>query len=153
MKTLLLKPIIPAILAIFLLAGCTATHKTMREPNIRLELDIDDFTLSEQVSAEASSTKIIGIDWKRLLNTETAAVQGAESLLIDLASIPIMGTYIYDQTANYALYQLMMNNPDYDVVIYPQYHTVINKPILGIGFILKKTNVKATARLGKLKSE
>ena len=39
----------------------------MREPDTRVELTKSDFTLSNQVSAEAKSIKIIGIDFKRLL--------------------------------------------------------------------------------------
>jgi hypothetical protein len=56
-----------------------------------------------------------------------------------------------DKTANYSLYELMTNNPGYDVVFYPQYETKVLKPILGIGFLTKITTVKTTARLGKLK--
>jgi hypothetical protein len=80
-------------------------------------------------------------------------VQGGSSMLINLASIPVMGTYVIDQTKNYALYEMMIDNPDYDVVMYPQFETTIDRPILGIGFIKKTTSVTAKARLGKLKSE
>jgi hypothetical protein len=45
----------------------------------------------------------------------------------------------------------MKNNPGYDVVIYPQYDTLVVKPILGMGFIETITTVRTTARLGKLK--
>ncbi|MEX0986150.1 MAG: hypothetical protein WD052_01645 [Bacteroidales bacterium] len=137
----------------FLFTGCTAVNKSMREPNSRLELELSDFTLSEQVAAEATSTKIVGIDWQRLFKQETGTVQGSSSIQINAANIPVIGNYLVDQTANYALYELMVNNPNYDVVIYPQYETTIEKPILGIGFIIKTTTVKTTARLGKLKSE
>lgn len=136
-----------------LFTGCTAVNKTMREPNVRLELELDDFILSEQVSAEATSTKIVGIDWQRIFKQETGYTQGGGSMMINLASIPVVGTYVVDQTANYALYEMMMANPNYDVVIYPQFETTVERPLLGIGFILKTTTVKATARLGKLNSK
>ena len=45
----------------------------------------------------------------------------------------------------------MAKNPNYDVVLYLQYETKISRPLLGLGFILKITDVKATARLGQLK--
>jgi hypothetical protein len=45
----------------------------------------------------------------------------------------------------------MFTNPGYDVIFYPQYETKISKPALGLGFIVKITKVKTTARLGKLK--
>jgi len=137
----------------FLFTGCTAVNKTMREPNVRLELELDDFILSEQVSAEATSTKIVGIDWQRIFKQETGYTQGGGSMMINLASIPVVGNYVIDQTANYALYEMMMANPNYDVVIYPQFETTVERPLLGIGFILKTTTVKATARLGKLNSK
>ncbi len=148
-----LRTIILMTTAFVLFTGCTAVNKTMREPNVLLELEMDDFTLSEQVTAEATSTKIIGIDWQRLLKQETGYVQGGGSIMINLASIPVLGTYVIDQTANFALYEMMMANPNYDVVLYPQYETTVERPLLGLGFIMKTTTVKATARLGKLKSE
>jgi hypothetical protein len=123
----------------------------MREPNAFIELGIDDFELSEQVTAEATSTKIIGIDWQRVFNQKTGNIEGGASMMISLASIPVMGNYLFDQTANYALYEMMVQNPDYDVVLYPQYETVTQKPILGIGWLTTITTVKAKARLGKLK--
>jgi hypothetical protein len=145
-----LRTIILMATAFALFTSCTTVNKTMREPNVRLELELDDFTLSEQVSAEATSTKIVGIDWQRLFKQETGYTQGGGSMMINLASIPVVGNYVIDQTANYALYEMMMANPNYDVVIYPQFETTVERPLLGIGFILKTTTVKATARLGKL---
>jgi hypothetical protein len=44
----------------------------------------------------------------------------------------------------------MYTNPGYDVIFYPQYETIISKPLL-LGCIVKITKVKTTARLGKLK--
>jgi len=120
----------------------------MREPNVRVQLKKSDFTLSEQLSAEASSTKIFTIDFKRLFNNKTGTVEGSQT--ISLASIPVVGTVLGDKTANYALYELMNSNSGYDVIFYPQYETKISRPFLGIGFIYKKTTVKTTARLGKL---
>lgn len=148
-----LKPFAMIGLVALVMAGCTATNKSMREPNTRLELELDDFEISEQVTGEATSTKIIGIDWQRLTNQTTGTVAGGSSLFISIANIPVMGNFVYDMTSNYALYEMMVANPDYDVVLYPQFETVVERPILGIGFFKKTTTVKATARLGKLKSE
>jgi hypothetical protein len=124
----------------------------MREPNVRVNLVADDFAVSDQVSGTASSTKILSIDWQRLFNNESADVN-AGGANISLASIPVVGSTISDRTVNYALYNLMYQNPGYDVVIYPQYSTKVSRPFLGLGFIYSKTTVKATARLGKLKSK
>lgn len=123
----------------------------MREPNVRVELTKNDFTLSDQVDAEAKSVRVIGIDFSRIFMKKTGTVEGG-SAAISLASIPVIGNVLSDKTSNYALYELMQNNPGYDVIFYPQYETKVVKPILGIGFLTKITTVKTTARLGKLKN-
>ncbi len=138
------------MLFLLFVTSCTTVHRTMREPNVRVELERDNFELSGQVSAEASSKKIIGIDFQRLFKKEAGSVEGGAAL-INLASLPVIGNIMVDPTANYALYELMNANPGYDVIFYPQYVTTVEKPVLGLGFIYKKTTVKTTARLGKLK--
>ena len=130
-------------------SSCTTIKQSMREPNTRVNLNKSDFSLSEQVKAEATCVKIIGIDFKRLFIKKTGTVEGG-AMSVSLASIPVIGSFISDKTANYALYNLMNENPGYDVVFYPQYETKVLKPILGIGFITTITTVKTTARLGKL---
>jgi len=134
---------------IITLASCTTINKTMREPNVKVNLNKSDFTLSDQFEAEATSVKIIGIDWERLFTKKTGEISN-NSTNISLATIPVLGTLVTDNTSNYALYNLMNNNPGYDVVFYPQYESKVIKPFLGFGFITKVTKVKAKARLGKL---
>ncbi|MEO6304526.1 MAG: hypothetical protein ABIP51_15305 [Bacteroidia bacterium] len=131
------------------MSSCTSLNNSMREPFSRVEFNKNDFTLSNQVSAEATSTKIIGIDWSRLFLKKTGNIQGSSTGL-SLASIPVVGSVLVDKTASYALYELMVANTGYDVVFYPQYETKVVKPI-GLGFIYKITTVKATARLAKFK--
>lgn len=121
----------------------------MREPNVRVDLTKGDFTLSEQVEASAKRTTVFGIDWNRLFMKTTGSVDGAGS--ISLASLPVVGSFLSDPTSNYALYELLNNNPGYDVIFYPQYEVKVVRPFLGIGIILKKTTVQTKARLGKLK--
>lgn len=137
------------IVAAIFFSGCTTIHKSMREPNVRVELNKGDFTLSGQVTAEAKSVKIIGIDWQRLFMKKTGGVEGGAAG-INLANLPVIGNVVSDKTSNYALYELMNTNPGYDVIFYPQYETKVVKPIIGIGFFSKTTTVKTTARLGKL---
>jgi len=139
-----------SLMMLIVFTGCSSVYKTMREPNVRVELNMDNFDLSGQVSAEATSTKIIGIDWQRLTHSEAGSVENG-AMSINFAMIPVVGNIVVDMTSNYALYQLMMNNPGYDVVFYPQFETVVEKPVLGIGLLTTKTTVKVTARLGKLK--
>jgi hypothetical protein len=138
--------VLVAVIAAF--SSCTSINKTLKEPNNKVNFYKSDFTLSDQVTADAQSTKILCIDWSRLFLSKTGTLDGAGG--ISMASIPIIGSFVADKTANYALYTLMTKNPGYDVVFYPQYETKVFKPVLGIGFILKTTTVKVTARLGKL---
>jgi hypothetical protein len=151
MKLVNLKSLLVVALVVATLSSCTTMNNAMREPNSRVNFEKKDFTLSDQVSAEATSTKIFGIDFARLFLKKTGTVVGgaASSSLIDLASLPVIGNVITDPTANYALYELMAANAGYDVVFYPQYSTKVIRPI-GLGFIYKITTVKATARLAKL---
>lgn len=145
MKT---KKLLP-VLMIMLLASCTSINKSMREPNTRVELTKSDFSLSNQVSGEARCTKVLGIDFKRLFKRKSGEISTG-SMHLSSVSIPVVGNYVQDKTANYSLYELMSANPGYDVIFYPQYDTKTVKPILGLGFLLKITAVKTTARLGKL---
>jgi hypothetical protein len=134
------------IVLVAVMAGCTATRRTMKEPNVLVELEKADFTLSSQVEASASTTRILSIDWARLFKKEAGEIQsGALSF-----NIPVIGSLLVDPTANYALYNLMKANEGYDVVFYPQYSTTVKAPILGLGFLYKTTDVTVKARLGKL---
>ncbi len=145
MKNQVLKTFFLVGLVIALFSGCTGINHSMREPNAHMQWHKADFTYSGQVSAEASTTKILMIDWKRLFKKTTGTVSGGS-----VASLPIIGNLLTDATSSYALYELMTANPGYDVIFYPQYEVTTKRPILGIGFIFTKTDVKVTARLAKI---
>ena len=119
----------------------------MREPNARLELKKDDFTFSAQVTGEATSTKILGIDFARLFKKDVGSTQGGDVS----AGIPIIGPilqkFIGDKTVSYAMYEMMQKNQGYDVVLYPS----IEMQKTGIPIFYTTTKAKVTARLGKLK--
>ena len=137
------------VTAIFF-SSCTTFNKSIREPNSRVDFKKEDFELSAQVSGEATTTKILNIDWARLFNKNTGSVDAPVNG-ISLASLPVIGNILCDKTSNYALYEMMTNNQGYDVIFYPQYEIKVEKPFLGIGFFKKVITVKTTARLGKLK--
>ena len=59
-----------------LCSGCTGINHSMREPNAHMQWHKADFTYSGQVSAEASTTKILMIDWKRLFKKTSGTVEG-----------------------------------------------------------------------------
>jgi hypothetical protein len=137
-----------AVIAAF--SNCTTVNHSMREPNTRVNLNKSDFSLSDQVSAKAKSVTVLGIDWARFFTKKTGEVDHDGASSVSWASIPVIGNIVSDKTANYSLYELMNANPGYDVVFYPQYETKVLRPVLGIGFLTRITNVKTTARLGKL---
>ncbi len=141
-----------AIVGLFL-ASCTSVNRSMREPNTVLELYADDFDLSSQVSASAKSTRIFGLDFERLFKQETGSVVGGAIALSPtalIASVPVIGSFVNDPTAQYALYNLMEANAGYDVIMYPSYKTTIQKPLLGLPIFTIST-VEVTAKLGKMK--
>jgi len=150
MKRINIKSFVLIVITLISFSSCSSVQRSMREPATRVQLSKQDFTLSDQISAEAHSTQIFGIDWQRIFNQKTGLIHGP-STLWNFVSIPVIGNYISNQTANYALYELMYANPGYDVVFYPQYVTKKKRPFLGLGFIYNKTTVQTTARLGKLK--
>lgn len=130
------------------MSSCSSYNHSMREPNTRVNLTKSDFALSDQVSAEAQTVKVFGIDWERIFTKKEANIEGHGN--INASSIPVIGGLLADKTQGYALWELMDKNKGYDVVFYPQYETKVFKPVLGIGILTKITKVKTTARLGKL---
>lgn len=138
---------IVALVAAF--TSCSSLNSSLREPNVRVELNKNDFALSGQVSAEATTTTYFGIDFERLFVKKTGSVEGGGAPVLSLASVPVIGAVMSDKTANYALYEMISKNTGYDVIFYPTYEKKVVKPI-GLG-IYKITTVKATGRLGKLK--
>ncbi len=122
---------------------------TLNETNVEVEFTKRDFHISEPVSAEAQSIYVLGVDWNRLVNKKSATI-GKTSTSVN---IPVVGATSVGRTGTYALYNLMADNPGYDVVFYPQYEKTIEKPVLGLGNIYRVVYVKVTARLGKLKED
>jgi len=137
---------------VLLTASCTGIRKTVREPNTLVNLEKKDFTISDQFMGEASQTKIIGIDFGRLFNRTSGFISKdgfLAPLPISIANIPVIGGFIVNPVAGFALYDVMEKNKGYDVAFYPQFETTISRPI-GLGFIYKITTVKVTTRLAKL---
>jgi len=133
------------VLIVGAMCSCSSTHLTMKDGNTRVEFNKSDFTLSDQVSGEATETKVIGIDWARLFIKKTGSNGG-----VTASSIPLVGGMLESAAQSYAVYNMMEANKGYDVVFYPQYETKTLCPVIGICFLTKITTVKATARLGKL---
>ncbi len=148
-------------------SSCSISNLAMKQPNNHIEFYKNDFHYSEQVTGEATSVKVLMIDWARLFswkNGDVGESSGSNaSVNVGLglpivddpivglvsAAIPVLGEFTRGkgQVNNFALFDMMKKNPGYDVVLYPQFET---KKFV-IPFIYSKTKVKATARLGKIK--
>lgn len=126
--------------------SCTSVHKTIKQPPSYVQLDRNDFNLSEQQTAEATSVTILGIDFSRFFLRRTGSAGGAVAI-----SIPIVGQYLADPTTSYAMYELLEMNDEADFIFYPQTEKKIICPIVGICLINQITTVKVKSRLGTFK--
>ncbi len=124
------------LFATVILSSCSSISTSMREPNMLVEFNKADFEMTEAMTAEATTTKVFGVDWARLFNTQKGYIGFSSS---------IFGAQPVNSASRYALYNLMAANPGYDVIFYPQYETYSKNFIL-----FSKTTVKTTAKLGKI---
>lgn len=146
MKKLLLVFCIAAIAASFV--GCRTAGNAIASQNILYEFGRNDMDVSDQKKAEASSTKILGIDFARLFNKETGNFNPEGYSGVVKGQIPVVGVIINPTTVqNYALFNLLKSEPTYDFVLYPRFE----QETKGIPFIFTTTKSKVTARLGKIK--
>ncbi len=121
----------------FAATSCSTTLKSVQEPVVKFELNSGDYILSEQVTGEAAIHRILGVDWARLFTNRYGTV-----------AIPLVGvSNVSSLNMQYAIYDLIEKNPGYDFVMYPQYSTKTT----GVPGLYEKTEIKVTARLGKLK--
>ena len=132
-------------LGISLFASCTSIHKTTKQPVSHVQISMDDFNLSAQVTARAKSITIVGIDFERIFMRKTGSIGGTA------ASLPIVGQYLADPTSSYAMYNLLAKNESADFVFYPQIEKKTQCPILGICYLTKITSVDVKARVGTFK--
>ena len=136
------------ILAVAMLAftSCTSLTRTMREPNVRFELNADDMVLSEPITGTATVIRVFGIDWKRLFKAEYAT-----------ACAPVLGLSPMEfvsmpDGASQAIHDMLEKNPGWDFIMYPQTKSESYR-VLGLGLLYSETETTVTARLGKLKNK
>lgn len=124
------------IVATIIFSSCSSIGTSMREPNMLVEFDKADFEMTDAITAEATTVRVMGIDWARLFNTQKGYIGFSSS---------VFGAQPVNSASRYALYNLMAANPGYDVIFYPQYETYSKNFIF-----FSKTTVKTTAKLGKI---
>lgn len=134
--------IILSVLAMTLLMGsCMSTQMTLSGSVPEIQLKPEHLEVTQPMDATAVTVRVFGIDWERLFTSRSAAIRASV-----YTPMPMI-----DKTDMYAIYSLLKQNEGYDMVLYPQFTTVVRKPFLGLGAIYKVTEVKVTARMAKLK--
>ncbi len=128
-------------------SSCSVSKQTFKAPNYQIEFYKSDFEYSTMLSAESTTIRVLGINWKKMFNREKGE-RNPDPIVSGLSPIlPVLGDTGYGKVSSYALYTLMMENPGYDVVVQPKYKT---KRFI-IPLIYAKKSVEVSARLGKIK--
>lgn len=127
------------------ISSCTTVNKSIKQPWSAVDIKMNDFNLSEQQNAQATSVTILGIDFERLFVQR----MGNDGSLA--ASLPIVGQYLADPTTSYAMYDLLSYNEGADFIFYPRIEKKTICPVIGICFINKITTVKVQSRMGTFK--
>ena len=116
---------------------------------------LSDLNISDEVWGQAKSTKILGIDFKRLMkrNIESANVGLSTTSIPSITAInygatdfQILGLTIID-TESLALNDLLNKNKEYDVLISPKF----SKTAEGFWPIYWTETVMVKARVGTIK--
>jgi hypothetical protein len=160
------KSLLPLAILAFL-SSCTVSRNSMREANYQLWLHHEDLEFSPQVIGEAKQTKVLMVDWNRLLGRKwelgqfgnlptdpfapqvsgnASVVAGRETALVNFIANGIIGINNVSRVEQMAMYDLMRKNPGYDMIIFPQFEARRKWFVVG-----SKTNVFVKARLARLK--
>ena len=125
--------------------SCSTSQFGTKNETTFVELNKSDLELSERKSAEASEVRVLGINFSGIFNRESANFDADGYALRN--RVPIIGSsFSITRVQNNALYNLIKTDEDYDFIMYPRF-TERTKKVL---FFYKKTETKASARLGKL---
>ena len=128
-------------LVLVVVAFCScSSYKGMQSPSSKVDFTKENFEFSEQVSASATTIRLFGIDWRSIFNSKTGDFSNS---IITPSTIPAM-----DKTANKAVYKILEQNPNYDVVFFPS----IESKQKGIPFIFTKKDATVKAKLAKIKN-
>ena len=116
--------------------SCTSLTSTIKNPSNHIEFNKNDFEYSEQVTSKSKVTFFLGIPLK---NTRKSGKFSDGSVsIIDVRTK-------LNKVEDLAIYNLLKENPEYDLVLYPKFDTKTG------GFLFTTAEVTVTARLAKLK--
>ena len=139
------------ITILLFVSSCTMVNHSVSTPIIYLS----DLNVSDEVWGQAKSTKVLGIDFQRLLkrNIESANVGLSTTSIpiftvgnIGAPAVQTIGISIID-TESLALNDLLNKNKEYDVLISPKF----SKTTEGFWPIYWTETVMVKARVGTIK--
>jgi hypothetical protein len=118
------------------LSSCTSLTSSIKSPTNYIEFNKNDFEYTKQVSSKASIDFFL--TWPLNNTRKTGEFSKSSAIIYGFPSK-------LKKAENVAIYNLLKENPGYDVVLYPKFDTKFS------GFIITNAEVTVTARLGKLK--
>jgi len=121
------------------LSSCTAMRSNLPQGDYRINFNKDDYSFSQQLTGEAETIKVFGIDFSRLFTKKMGSVHSR-------GSVPVFGSAFTNRTDEYAAFNLIEKNPGYDIVFFPSFERKKTKFL----FFFSITNVKVRARLAKI---
>ena len=139
------------ITILLFVSSCTMVNHSVSTPIIYLS----DLNVSDEVWGQAKSTKVLGIDFQRLLkrNIESANV-GLSTTSIPIFTVGNIGAPAVQtigisiiNTESLALNDLLNKNKEYDVLISPKF----SKTTEGLWPIYWTETVMVKARIGTIK--
>ena len=135
-----------AIVATVTLSSCRSSQIGMVNTDTQLQLRTFDLEMTNNRTATATVTRVLGIDFQRLFNVEKANF--SRNGYASVYQVPVMGAEIVTPDQAYALRALVdeNNGTEYDMVLYPRFS---RKTTSFIVFTTTETTV--TAKLAKLK--
>lgn len=143
MKTVTLLLMLAVLLTF---VGCSTFTASIQETRSSVQFVKADYEFSEQLTGEAEAFLLFGlIDLERIFERSYGEISviGSPSLQeFNLTLTSFFGATVKD----YALYAIIKENPEYDIIFYPKFEVEKTNLIIGI-----RTRVRATARMARLK--
>ncbi len=150
MKTPVLTLLLPLLLGSI---ACTVTTKRIREVDYPLHTRNAPYEFSKWQVASGRQTKILTVDFKRLLNRQVGVIDSPQwTYPVTLDSSRYLPqrynagySYFGAGAYNQAIYNLISENPEYDVIAQPLFE--VKRFVVPLFYA--RTTVTLKARLGK----
>jgi len=126
--------------------SCKSSQVGMYNSDSQLQLRTFDLDITDNRTASATVTRIIGIDFERLLSVNSGNF--SKNGIASAFAVPVLGAEIVSSDQAYALRALIdeNNGTEYDMVLYPRFKRTTTSFI-----VFTKTETTVTAKLAKIK--